>query len=262
MISAAREAAPVDTLGGAGPELRLARDEVHVWRARLDQPADTRAALYRSLSSDERARGARLVFDVHRTRFLTARAIQRQILSRYLKTPPDRLGFATSRYGKPRIERPEDARDLRFNASRSGDLVLLAVTRESEVGVDVEADRPIDRALPIARRHFCPAERDALERCPPALRNVVFLRYWTGKEAYVKGVGYGLSLPLDTFDTGLASGPGPARAAGPGPGAPPWDVRVIDAGRGYFAALAVEKRCRRIVSLSWTPDLERSAPDR
>jgi len=43
---------------------------------------------------------------------------------------------------------------IRFNLSHSGDLVLYALTRCREIGVDLECIRPISDAEEIARRFY------------------------------------------------------------------------------------------------------------
>ncbi len=90
--------------------------------------------------------------------------------------------------------------DLRFNLAHSGELTLIAVTRDCEIGVDVELVRPIERSLEIASRNFHPAELVAIHAASEIDAPEAFLRCWTRKEAVLKAIGTGLGYPLDAFD--------------------------------------------------------------
>jgi 4'-phosphopantetheinyl transferase len=61
--------------------------------------------------------------------------------------------------------------------------------------VDIEAPRARISATEIANRFFCRREIEWLKRTPNG-----FLRLWTAKEAVIKAVGLGLSIPLTDFD--------------------------------------------------------------
>ena len=86
--------------------------------------------------------------------------------------------------------------DFHFNISHSGDWVVLA-TGPSPLGIDVERIKDID--LDIAKRFFSGREYDDLMLKPDEERFSYFFNLWTLKESYIKAVGKGLSLPLDSF---------------------------------------------------------------
>jgi 4'-phosphopantetheinyl transferase len=69
--------------------------------------------------------------------------------------------------------------------------------------VDIELLRPIDDARDVAARFFSRAEADALDALPGDAVIRGFLSCWTRKEAYVKAVGDGLSMPLDSFSVSV-----------------------------------------------------------
>jgi 4'-phosphopantetheinyl transferase len=56
----------------------------------------------------------------------------------------------------------------------------------------------------IAETHFAAGERDQLRRLEPSQVDAGFFRCWTRKEAYIKALGGGLSIPLDGFEVTLA----------------------------------------------------------
>src|SRR6059058_2243518 len=111
-------------------------NEVHVWRARLDVPWSW--TFDEALTLDDRARADRFRFESDRRRFCVARASLRLILGRYLKSKPGRLQIELGEFGKPYFVDAKATQGLRFNLSHSNELALMAISRDREVGVDVE----------------------------------------------------------------------------------------------------------------------------
>ena len=75
------------------------------------------------------------------------------------------------------------------------------------MGIDIERVRPLDH-LDLARRYFHPNEVAAIEGVRPTEEQLLaFFRTWTLKEAIVKAIGRGLSIPLDTFEVQIAPSP-------------------------------------------------------
>jgi len=95
----------------------------------------------------------------------------------------------------------------------------------------------------IAKRFFSAAEQEALGSLDKSARVPAFFRCWTRKEAYVKAVGTGLSLPLDQFDVSLLPGkPANLLATRPDPDeASRWILRNIEIEQAYAAAFVVER---------------------
>jgi 4'-phosphopantetheinyl transferase len=176
-------------------------DDAHLWYVRPDtvrDPALLRA--YDALQTDdERARGARFVFERHRHQHLVTRALVRTTLSRYAPVAPDAWRFVENAQGRPEIDSPAAARGLRFSLSHSDNLIACLVARDVDVGVDVEdTTRPVEH-LAIGGRFFSPAEAAALAALPARQQGARFFQYWTLKESYIKARGLGLSLPLAAF---------------------------------------------------------------
>jgi 4'-phosphopantetheinyl transferase len=216
----------------------LAENEVHVWRVGLDGAAPAGV-----LSDDERQRAARFRFERDRRRFAAARASLREILGGYLGEPPERLRFGQGAHGKPVLAWPA-ASGVCFNVSHSDALALCAVSRGREVGVDVEALRPLPDADALAERFFSAAELAELRRLPDARRLQAFFCCWTRKEAYLKAIGCGLLQPLDAFDVSVAPEDLDCRLSVPAQPAEAarWLLLSLDAGPGYAAAVAGSDR--------------------
>ena len=171
--------------------LTLARNEIHLWRVRLDQALADVDPFNAMLSEDESGRAARYHFERDRRRFTLRRALLREILSRYLDTEPAGLRFAYGPCGKPALAFPRDD-NLHFNLSHSDGLALYAVTREGAIGVDIERVRVIREAGQIAARFFSPQEVAEWRSLPGDQRPEWFLRHWSRKEAGLKMSGQGL----------------------------------------------------------------------
>lgn len=166
--------------------------------ARLDAPSDEVRSLRASLCAAETERADRFRFERHRRRFIVARARLRQQLAARLGIRPETVELAYGKNGKPRLLR----RELNFSVSHCDDVALFAFSQGSAIGVDVEAIRPIREADAIAAQFFSPSERLVCEIEKP----LGFLRCWTRKEALVKAIGEGLSMPLEQFDVAHAPG--------------------------------------------------------
>jgi 4'-phosphopantetheinyl transferase len=148
------------------------------------------------LSADEQTRWQRFARAADRQRFLLSRALLRTVLGDYLSLEPRELRFVSDEWGKPHLSAEPS---LHFNLSHTQGMVALAVSRRAPVGVDVENMERVVDAEALTARYFAPEELFALQTLPPNARRAHFLRLWTLKEAYVKALGLGLRIPLDSF---------------------------------------------------------------
>jgi 4'-phosphopantetheinyl transferase len=188
----------------APKDLTLADNEVHVWRAPLDLPSSQVQELKGILTNDEIDRANRFSFETDRQRFIAARGTLRAILSRYITVHPSHLRFHFNQYGKPFLAPEFSSCPLNFNVSHSGSMALYAITRNMEIGVDVEHVRSDFKYEEIAERFFSANEVAIFRTIPAEKKLSAFYNCWTRKEAYIKAHGKGLSLPLDSFDVSFA----------------------------------------------------------
>ena len=138
-------------------------------------------------------------FPEHRRLYLVSHLLLRTTLSRYSSILPNAWRFVTNDHGKPRHDPDTGSIPLCFSLSHTGGISVVGVTREGEIGVDVEQARRSVDAAELSRRFFSPEENAALEELPPGRLQAQFPLYWTLKEAYIKALGRGLSHPLDSF---------------------------------------------------------------
>ncbi|HEY8207472.1 MAG TPA: 4'-phosphopantetheinyl transferase superfamily protein [Myxococcaceae bacterium] len=156
----------------------------------------------------------RFHFDQHRQEYLVTRALVRTVLSSYVVRAPEAWRFVRTDHGRPLIagaEQDPETRWLVFNLSNTTGLVACAVARERELGVDVEWVDRRGQALEVADRFFSPPELEELRSRPAERQLDRFFDYWTLKESYIKALGKGLSLPLESFALVLEGGGQPIR---------------------------------------------------
>jgi 4'-phosphopantetheinyl transferase len=234
--------------------------EVHVWRATLDQSPPKIQGFLHTLAPDEQARASRFYFAKDREHFIVARGVLRAVLGCYLHRAPEELTFCYGDHGKPGVAQQSDADAIRFNVSHSHGLALYAVTRGRHVGIDIEHIRFDLAVAEIAERFFSRREVAMLLALPTEVQRQAFFRCWTRKEAYIKALGEGLSLPLDQFDLPPAAGePDTAFGAQRDPSdATRWSLQELAPASGYAASLAVEGHDWRLACWQWPNPTQQS----
>lgn len=241
--------------------LRLASGDVHSWCAGLDVPPETFARLYGTLTFDERNRSARFRFERDRRRFVVAHGVLRDLLGRYLQTPPGEISFVYNAFGKPDLS-PEYGSRLKFNLSHSAGLTLIAIAADSNVGVDLEYTQAQSDHPEIARRFFSATEVDHLNALPSHLYTEAFFSCWTKKEAYVKARGEGMAIPLNSFSVPLTTDPAHTPAelsvvANCIVQTRRWSLYTLQPAPGYVGALAIGGTGWRLSQRQWqTPQGE------
>jgi len=195
-----------------------------------------------TLSLAEHAAGARFQSPLLQTRFLQRRVALRAILAGYLGVPAAELLFTENEFGKPALHASLASTGLSFNSSHSGPVAVIAVGKSRRIGIDVEAVRPIKDAEKIAVRFFSSQESAAMAALDPDEQNAGFLHCWTRKEAVIKALGGGLSIPLDSFSVSLQPHQPAAILAWsiPDTDAAPWRIYHLAPTAGFVGALMVE----------------------
>ena len=177
----------------------------------------------------------------------------RQIVSRYAGLAPQHLRFSYGIKGKPELSPGEKRCGIEFNLSHSSDLALLAITHGLPVGVDIEWMDAQFATDEIAARFFSASEVQILRALPNACRTEAFFSCWTRKEAYIKALGEGLSVPLDSFAVAFAPDMNPALlhvTLDPGE-VKRWSMYNVEVRYGYKAALVVEGKNHHLRQREW-----------
>jgi 4'-phosphopantetheinyl transferase len=148
-------------------------------------------------------------------------------------------------FGKPALS-PEFGSRLTFNVSHSGDLALIAIATDSDIGVDLECIREQPDYVEIARRFFSAGEVDQLHRLPSHLHAQAFLSCWTRKEAYAKACGEGLALLFAAGDITPAD----------------WSLYTLLPAPGYVGALVIRGSGWHLTQWRWqmAPSMDHDCP--
>jgi 4'-phosphopantetheinyl transferase len=231
----------------------LSSDDVHLWWTSTNVSEGACDVLSQVLSPDEHERVARFVFARDRRRFVVARAMLRSILARYLGWLPQEIGFQYEPHGKPRLRVADSGIGLEFNLAHSYELVLCAVSRGRQVGVDIERLQPVADLEQLAAVAFSHTEQATLSALAGEQQLIGFFNCWTRKEAYVKARGDGLLMPLNEFDVSLAPGEPVALLANR---LDPhdivrWSLHEVLPANGYVGAIAVEGQGTYIHLRQW-----------
>jgi 4'-phosphopantetheinyl transferase len=141
---------------------------------------------------------------------------------------------------------------LQFNVSKSQDRVLLAITLNREVGVDIEGLRSIDDAESIARRIFSANEQKQLLKFEGRGREEYFFRIWARKEAVIKALGLGLSADLQNIDLAEPVERTEDWIALKSGTSEPLFWRDLNFGEEFAAALAVRDEKGPVERFEWT----------
>lgn len=179
----------------------LQKDHVHVLTVDVHNALRRCPALQRMLTEKELRKSASFRFSEDRDRFVVARGLLRKVLGGYLQKKAPHVALRTTKSGKPELDVCDRSiAPIKFNVSHSGNVALLALTLEKDVGVDVEQVHDIQEMDQLVASFFSTNERRQYERLPRPDRLTAFYRCWTGKESFVKALGEGLSRNLKSFD--------------------------------------------------------------
>lgn len=213
---------------------------VDVWRIRLDESS----ASDETLSAQERGRAARFLAERDARRYRNAHVALRNILARYVERNPRALTFRENEFGKPTLAM---VTDVEFNLAHSGECALVAVTRGAPVGVDVEWLRDEFGGMELARRFFAPREIESLHAEPER-----FFEIWTRKESFLKGIGSGVSFPLNQCD--VCDRQVRFEGAIPPIGQRDWFVTTFYLNDGYVGAVATGAKDVMVRHLDWNAE--------
>jgi 4'-phosphopantetheinyl transferase len=150
-------------------------------------------ALVGCLNNNEKDKLSRLRRVADQQLYIVAHSLKRFVLARYMDVSPASLLFDTEVNGKPFCTNPDAPY---FNLSHSGQWVVVAVSIDTPVGVDIEFERAVDKDG-IVKRIGSDVEVAAYQQSVTQQQH--FLCLWTQKEAVSKACGQGISVGLSSI---------------------------------------------------------------
>ncbi len=142
----------------------------------------------------EKSRIEKIVNKEDRVRSLIGRILIKINIAEKFKDRILDIRFNTTKYGKPYIV---SYPDFYFSISHSGDYVLCAID-DKPIGVDVEKVKCFDYEK-VVKRFFSEKEAEYVLKQDVVSRIYRFYEIWTLKESYIKCIGKGLAMSLNSF---------------------------------------------------------------
>ncbi len=180
----------------------LSPGELHVWNVSFNN-STSRLLEYRNILSEKELTKVLLFeFNQARNSYIVSQGTLRMLLSGYLGIPPKLVKIGKRRKGKPySIDNP----GLYFNMSNSGKKAVIAFSRDTELGIDIEQIRSLPDLDEMITRNFTSREIRFINGKPEE-RTTRFFRFWTIKESYLKAIGEGMRLTPDNIEFTIEKG--------------------------------------------------------
>jgi 4'-phosphopantetheinyl transferase len=159
--------------------------EVHVWTIALSNQVVSADNIKSVLSYLELRKLDEINGISEKERYAYYRGLLKLILSKYLSLQPENIIINVTKKGKPFIK---DS-DIKFNISHKEDFAVVAITKNSEIGIDVENIDNNINYLRLIERFFTEEEKETFKELRPTSQRTLFFRIWTMKEAFVKALG-------------------------------------------------------------------------
>lgn len=186
--------------------LSISRSELHIWRVDLDNvnyPPQLKY-LISLLSSEEIVCSERFIFERDRHCYQVKHSMKRLILANYLDCNPQCLRFEIGSHGKPALAKLRNPLKIQFNISHSRDLVLIAITVEDSIGIDIEYNDEKLSIESLGEVVFSKLEKLIFSKLKSQEeKKKAFFRCWTRKEAYLKAIGIGITRDLTSISVDL-----------------------------------------------------------
>lgn len=165
----------------------------------FDADAQLDPCFLAALDDEERVQATKFRFAEDRATYIAAHALKRASLSSVYPLAANDWRFARSAHGKPFILQSHAASSLSFNLAHTRGFVAVALAHDMMIGIDVERIQIGKLDQELADRLFASIESEATRSLPPPAQIEALYKFWTLKEAFIKAIGLGLSLPLDAF---------------------------------------------------------------
>lgn len=210
-------------------------------------PGDVPGDAENTLSAEEWSRSGQFRMAADRRRYILARLALRRMLGNALGRQAADVRISIDTFGKPFCD------GISFNLSHSHQAILIVLTDDAKIGVDVEHVRPLPDMPKLIENFFHAHEAEACYGGRPrtgAPDEAAFYTCWVRKEAVLKAIGMGLHFPLTAFMVNAGTDGGHpvlemAMEAGKWADAQeleaPWSIRDVPMDGPYRAALAINR---------------------
>lgn len=209
---------------------------IDIWFANVPSPFpdELRERCKSILSLDELELVNRFAFEDRRREALLTRALVRAVLAKYTGDSPQACQFKTNPNGRPFLK---NAKGIDFNISHDTGRIVIAVSRDAQVGIDTEALSRADEVASIAPRVFTSEEIAAINALDGDARQQRLVQLWTLKEAWSKVRGDGVGADFHAIEFTFNADNEVTSNAGGG-----WRFECFDISNTHATALAVRTK--------------------
>jgi 4'-phosphopantetheinyl transferase len=174
-------------------------------------------------------------------------AILKLLLSGYLKTEPAQVRVGIRPKGKPFVENDPT---LFFNLSHSRGILVLAFSRDGELGVDIEMIRDLPDLDLLIDRNLTSREKEYTLK-DPKKKLTRFFQLWTLKESYLKATGDGMRLSPENLEFTVEGGNIRLNSLSFGHDTSQWRFRTFTRGHDFTGTLAYRGSNTVIREMEW-----------
>ena len=158
-------------------QIKLMQEEVHIWCIRWKEVIPVFEYYQLMLDQKEKEKMEEYYFYEDRMRYVAGKVITKLVLIQYLEE--EEISFLSHKFGKPYYKSISGKQDIEFNISHSGEMILVAFSRDAKIGVDIQEIIDCSEYLEIARSFFEPEEVKNIEE---SNSKELFFQYWSAKE--------------------------------------------------------------------------------
>lgn len=223
----------------------LETEDLHIWRYDLNERDYLKEMQNPVLSMHEKRRCEEFLHEADRLRYVCIHRFVRQVLSAYLNTSASEIEINYAKFGKPFI----NGNELYFSYTYRSNMALLAISRQSEIGIDIEKMRQLQDVNTFCEFSFSIEEREILDGCTEEAFQETLFTFWTFKEAVIKALGVGLNADLTQINLSpyFVDKTKPLRFKND----EIYTVSRLMAPEGYKAAYAMKGLTKRILEFSY-----------
>ena len=185
---------------GLEKEFILNENEVHIWNYSLEPDKNLAELYFNNLSEDEKDRVKKIIIKEVKYRSILSKVITKKILSKYLDRKITQINYCYNKFGKPKLSSEINHLDLNFNISHSGNLGVIAISKNKQIGIDIEQIVELNDLNDLIDLIFTENEIRQIGLLDQIDKTKMFYKIWTAKEAFVKAIGYGLSFPVKNIE--------------------------------------------------------------
>ncbi|MFA4890977.1 MAG: 4'-phosphopantetheinyl transferase superfamily protein [Candidatus Gracilibacteria bacterium] len=211
-------------------------NKIDLWKVNIGDIEGDMQSIPEILSDDEVDRASKYRLNSDKVNFIISRTILKIILSSYLEKHPKDIVFSYTNTLKP-VLNMQGRNRICFNVSHSNGLILYAVSRGDEVGIDVEYIPSILNCDMLVKSFFSSGEREYLSLVPQEKRQKEFTKIWVTKEAYLKATAKGMSGIKGVEVIIKKNKPSMLECGGGGGSSDKWKIHQFEPEKGYVASI-------------------------